>query len=145
MSGRCSGRSQPSHRSSPMGAGAQVDHNQEETPANLSRLVLDVVDHNPAATPRPSTVLSEMRYQLEPTTIHQPPPPSNGVWDNSTRQMLRISYFWPDRNSCARLGVLHTIFSTLSFSPKICLNFLIIRFSTSVAYFQVYQSDSDYN
>ena len=29
-----------------------------------------------------------------------------------TRQMLRISYFWPDWNSYVRLGVFHNTFST---------------------------------
>ena len=41
----------------------------------------------------------------------------------STRQMFTISYFWPDWNSHARLGVFHTIFSTKRshsyFYPKI--------------------------
>ena len=51
--------------------------------------------------------------------------------------MLRISYFWSDWNSYATLGVFYTIFSTkvtFLFFPKISLKFLIIRFSTSVAY-----------
>ena len=57
----------------------------------------------------------------------------------STRQMLRISHFWPDWISCVRLGVSHTMCSTKRshsyFFPKISsLKFLIIRFLTSVAY-----------
>ena len=55
-----------------------------------------------------------------------------------TRQMLRISYFWPDWNSYVRLGVFHNIFGTKGsrsiLFPKICLKFLIIGFLASVAY-----------
>ena len=43
-----------------------------------------------------------------------------------TRQMLRISYFWPDWNSYVRLGVFYTIFSTKRshscFFPKISVS-----------------------
>ena len=57
----------------------------------------------------------------------------------STGQMLRISYFWPDWNCYARLGMFHTIFSTKRphsyFPPNLRLKFLIIRFLTSVAYY----------
>ena len=46
---------------------------------------------------------------------------------SSTRQMLRISFFWPDWNSYVRLGVFHTIFSTKRshsfFPPQTCLKF----------------------
>ena len=57
----------------------------------------------------------------------------------STRQMLRISYIWPDWNSYVRLGVFHTIFSTKRshycfFLEISVIKFLIIRFLTSVAY-----------
>ena len=45
------------------------------------------------------------------------------------RHQLIKSYFWPDWNSCVRLGVFHTIFSTkeaifLGFSPKSQSQFL---------------------
>ena len=58
---------------------------------------------------------------------------------SSTRQMLRISFFWPDWNSYVRLGVFHTIFSTKRshycfFLEISVIKFLIIRFLTSVAY-----------
>ena len=50
----------------------------------------------------------------------------------STRQMLIISYFWPEWNSYVRLGVFHTIFSTKksnSFcSQKLNIKLFIIRF-----------------
>ena len=57
----------------------------------------------------------------------------------STRQMLRNSYFWPDWNYYARLGVFHTIFSSkevtfLVFPHNLGLKIPISRFFTSVAY-----------
>ena len=59
----------------------------------------------------------------------------------STRQMLRISYFWPGWNSYVRLGVFHANLSTKRshsyLLPKICLKFLVIRFFTFVAYCMV--------
>ena len=58
----------------------------------------------------------------------------------TVRQMLSTSYFWAGRNSYARLGVFHTIFSTKRslacfFPQTLRLKFLIIiRFFSSVAY-----------
>ena len=54
------------------------------------------------------------------------------------RHQLIISYFWPEWNSCVRLGVFHPIFSTkevtfLYFSHNLSLKFLIFRLLTSVA------------
>ena len=52
----------------------------------------------------------------------------HATWNTSysTRRMLRSSYFWPDRNSYARLRVFHTIFSTKRshsyFFPKISVS-----------------------
>ena len=40
------------------------------------------------------------------------PPINQYLYYCSTRQMLRISYFWPDWNSYARQDVFHTISST---------------------------------
>ena len=69
------------------------------------------------------------------TFLHVPKLRANPEY--STRQMLRISYFWPSWNSYVRLGVFHTFLSTkrshFYFSPKICLKFLIIRLLTSLA------------
>ena len=52
-----------------------------------------------------------------------------GDWaEYSTRQMSRISYFWPGWYSYVRLGAFYTIFSTkviLIFSQNLSLNFFL--------------------